>query len=153
MKLNSPLPYKVEKKDDRYYFITISGVIYTAYFIEINFISGVNLYSFSFETDGERPRYDERISITIINILHKFFQNNSNALIFVCETDGQERCRMRLFDSWFMKHSEKEELVKIDTEESFPDYSLIASIIMHKENPQVEAIPALLNEYIDTMRY
>ena len=86
---NLQLPYHIVQTDDlAYKFITQSGVVYAAYFIDISEAFGADhVYTFSFDAVG-KPVNDGRVRYTIVKILSDFFQVNQNSLIVVCETCG-----------------------------------------------------------------
>ena len=63
------LPYHIVQTDDlAYKFITQSGVVYTAYFIDISEAFGADhVYTFSFDAVG-KPVNDGRVRYTIVKI-------------------------------------------------------------------------------------
>jgi hypothetical protein len=155
VKLSLQLPYSIEQKEDgTYFFKTISGISYIAYFIDVSFDSTIPLYSFSFEPENEKGVYDERISVTIIHILRKFFENHLNSMLFVCDvSDGKEKGRLRLFNNWYKNYQGDDILLKIDYQTTFPDYNLLASLLIHKENVLKDFAIKQFQEFIEAMKY
>lgn len=156
MELNLQAPYKIERQQDgKYTFVTISGVVYIAYFIEIPFGNGIeDVYSFSFETINEPQAFDERIYATIFQILHEFFLNNQNSMLFVCDSnDDKESARLRLFDRWYKDQEVNDFILKYDKSVKLPDFDLHSSILINKKNPLKDQILLKFNEYIDLLKY
>ena len=90
--------------------------------------------------------YDKRMELTIIAILSTFFSNNKNSLIYVCDNlDNRQQGRYRKFDSWF-KRSENLLLEKYDVNFTTQEMQILASLIIHVENPHKEL---LVNQFFD----
>ena len=87
MILNLQLPYHIVLADDlTYKFITQSGVVYAAYFIDISETFGADhVYSFSFDAAGKTVN-DGRVRHTIVKILSDFFQVNHNHWLLRLQT-------------------------------------------------------------------
>ncbi len=142
------LPYDYSVNNSNVYiFLTISGRQYTAYFLEMNFFESCKLYSFSFEkTDGAKE-YDDRVSITIVEIIRAFFKKNMDSLVFTCDSsDEKHEARKRLFRQWFNTHS-KQEYIKHDKE----DDDLLVSIIIQSNNPLRDIITKEFDALISEM--
>ena len=74
-------------------FITQSGVVYTAYFIDISHSFGSDsVYTFSFDAAGKTVK-DDRVRVTILKILNDFFQSVRNALLVVCDSSDNRENR------------------------------------------------------------
>jgi hypothetical protein len=110
-----PNPYKLHEDSDGYYFVTDFEVIYRVVFdglgdlfIDYPLIHR-RIFSFSFHPTYPTllsKRYDPRVKDTLADIVHQFFNNQSNLIVFVCDsTDGKENCRKRLFESWFDEYN------------------------------------------------
>jgi hypothetical protein len=155
VKSNLQLPYNVAQKEDgTYFFQTINGISYIAYFIDISFDSDIPLYSFSFEPENGKGVYDERIATTILHILHKFFESHLNSMLFVCDvSDGKEKGRLRLFNRWYEEFHGYDILLKMDYQATLPDYNLLASLLIHKENILKDLVIKQFQEFIETMKY
>lgn len=120
-------PYEVVTDDqDRYWFITESGVCYSAAFIKSHgyfylypqFDHQVVTFSFKpYEVEdrtslegiqnGDRYSSQTRIRDTIIWLLLESFRlNPEKTIVFICEScDELAACRQRLFDRWFRQAS------------------------------------------------
>ena len=141
MTSNLQLPYPIVQTDDLMYkFITKSGVVYAAYFIDISESFGADhVYSFSFDAAG-KPVRDERVRCSIVKILDDFFQGNQNSLIVVCETsDGKENARFRLFKKWY-EQTRNHDIKKIDAAVDHEDYNFRSSLLLPKEHPRYQDI-------------
>ncbi len=109
----------------------------------------VNTYSFSIEREGNGVHpMDARIAVTIVTILKRFFENNENAMIMICDTlDGKEAKRRKLFDRWFKLYNNGT-LEKFDAAASTTEYEIFISIYFTKSNPNrkqlIEAFRDLL---------
>ena len=91
---------------------------------------------------------DARIAVTIVTILKRFFENNENAMIMICDTlDGKEAKRRKLFDRWFKLYNNGT-LEKFDAAASTTEYEIFISIYFTKSNPNrkqlIEAFRDLL---------
>lgn len=147
MESHSQLPYKYEIKENSYHFITISGVEYIAYFVEIKMFKACNVYSFSFDKYKQNnSAYDVRIGITILKIIADFFEKNENTLLFTCDdSDGKQTYRNRLFNNWHLKYGINE-FDKYDKNIN----DTFASIIIRKDNPFYEET---INEFEEFISY
>ena len=139
-------PYKYTVSDGRYYFKTESGIEYFAYFLDLSDY-GPGLYTFSFERvipvsqDGEQRRTPGRdVLDTICQILSDFFQKETNAMLFVCDsTDGRAEGRKRLFSRKFDSVNDGS-FEKIDRDGKTVYYSVFSSIIYRRDNPNKECL-------------
>lgn len=137
MESNLQLPYHIVQIDDlAYKFIAQSGVVYTAYFIDISESFGADLvYTFSFDAAGKTVK-DDRVRCTIVKILSDFFRLKQNSLIVVCETtDHKEKARFKLFQKWYdlaVGHN----IEKIDVALDLDDYNIRSSLLIPENHPQ-----------------
>lgn len=141
MALNLQPLYPIHQQDESgYMFITDSGVEYTAYFIDISDSFGErNVYSFSFEAKGKSAK-DERIRNSIISILSKFFQNELNVMLMVCDSkDRREEARFKLFQRWYTGIPQ-DEIEKIDIFAKQEDYNICSSLFISRKHPRNEQI-------------
>lgn len=147
MESHSQLPYNYEIKENSYHFITISGVEYIAYFLEMNMFNACKVYSFSFERPQQgNSTYDLRVGITILKIIGDFFEKNENTLLFTCDDgDGKQHYRNRLFDNWYKKYGVNE-FDKHDKN----IYETFTSIIIRKDNPFYKET---INEFEEFVSY
>jgi hypothetical protein len=75
-------------------------------------------------------------------------------MLFVCDVfDGKEKGRLRLFNNWYKKYQGDDILLKIDYQTIFPDYNLLASLLIHKENVLKDFVIKQFQEFIETMKY
>jgi hypothetical protein len=87
--------------------------------------------------------YDARVEATIIDILSTFFRNNKNSLIYICDNlDSRQRGRRRKFDSWFKK-SQTTVVEKYDIDFSVHDIQILASFMVHAQNPHKDLLVKL----------
>lgn len=149
MILNLQLPYHIVLTDDlTYKFITQSGVVYAAYFIDISETFGADhVYSFSFDAAGKTVN-DGRVRHTIVKILSDFFQVNHNSLIVVCEPcDKKENARFRLFEKWY-DQTGKHDIEKVDASVDHADYNFRSSLLLSKEHSCYEEIKSIYDEWV-----
>ncbi len=142
---NFQLPYNFTRNEDLVYsFVTDGGIKYIALFIP----SGCydenleNTYNFNFEPEDPKNKniHDPRIKETIISLIEQFFISNINSVICVCDSiDGRELCRRRLFDKWRKEYSHRlKHIHKEDIEKEGNYYTLCASLLIHRDNPNIE---------------
>lgn len=139
MESNSLSPYEVnEEAPLDYTFINRDGIKYHAsfYSVESLYPDFIETYSFSIEPEDNKPHpIDRRISVTIAEILRRFFVVNTNAMIMVCDSaDGKELKRRKLFDRWFEYFSDGS-ILKYDASAPLDDYQLFVSLYINKSNP------------------
>ena len=86
--------------------------------------------------------------MTVVAILERFFRNNENAMIMICDTlDGKERKRRKLFDRWFKMYNDGR-LIKMDAAGSVDQYELFLSIYFTKTNPNKEQLKVAFQELL-----
>lgn len=137
-------PYEINEEGLRdYTFVNRDGIRYHAsfYCVEPLYPQFTNTYSFSIEPEDNRAHpIDQRISLTIVEILKRFFSVNTNAMIMVCDsTDGKEYKRRKLFDRWF-EHFSDNSILKYDASAPLEEYQLFISLYMRKDNPNKETL-------------
>lgn len=148
MTSNLRLPYSVYRDDELVYrFVAESGVEYTAYFIDISEAFGVEgVYSFSFDAKGKGKK-DDRIRVTIINILRDFFEMSENVMIVVCDSeDRREEARFRLFQRWY-DELEQERVEKVDVSLKGEGYCILSSLFIARKHPRKEEIRRIFEGY------
>lgn len=140
---------EVEKFD--YTFVSRDGIKYRVFFSPLQdyYPELPNTYSFSIEPEDRTPHpFDRRIAMTVVAILERFFQNDENAMIMICDTlDGKERKRRKLFDRWF-KMFNNGRLIKMDAAGSVDQYELFLSIYFTKTNPNKEQLKVAFQELL-----
>ena len=147
VELNLNSPYKVYKDSDKniYFFYTISGTKYIAYFTDANelfesFHLKDNIFQFGFEPVNmdKTPHAsfgDNNIHLTIIALIKKFFTNKNNVLTFVADiSDLKQKARNRLFQIWKQKYDVNMDFEKYDIEIETEEEIYYSSMIIHKDN-------------------
>lgn len=116
MEQNLPLPYQVNRNSaGLYYFATTDGIIYFCKFADKTLmlspmlgIYDIEIYEFEFFPfipDGiEKRIYDDRVAITILNVIQQVFTSSLRVLIYLCDaSDNKQKARQKLFGSWHKK--------------------------------------------------
>lgn len=106
-----------------------------------------NIFEISFAPSVTNPPHDDKVSVTIQEIIHLFLVKHECPLIYVCDTtDGRGFCRSKLFKKWCFEGVYRD-LFKHDTRVlEFNDYSMILGIIAFNWDNEFDSY---LNE-IDT---
>lgn len=106
--LSSLSHYDYEECEIGYTFTTDIGNVYLVTFVEYPLISDLVetvLYMLNIDRLNRVPSTKadgERVRNTILIIIYKFFEKNTNALVTICESnDERQRVRHRLFSRWF----------------------------------------------------
>ena len=150
MTSNLQLPYNIVQTDNlTYMFITQSGVVYTAYFIDISHSFGSDsVYTFSFDAAGKTVK-DDRVRVTILKILNDFFQSVRNALLVVCDSsDNREKSRFKLFRKWYEAIIEPE-IEKVDVSIDLGGCVIYSSLLLSKRHPQADEMKDLFYEWVN----
>ncbi len=156
------LPYDVKQQGETYRFHSDFGIYYSIEFTDggIYFFDlpvHIPIYEFSIKVlhlGGHlSPPKDDRIEITIVSILTRFFEDNTNSLIYVCDNlDKKQHARHRKFSRWFNNHTIAQ-LQKYDTYFVVEEIEILASLILHEENPfkneLIELFIGQSDNYID----
>ena len=125
--------YNVEFTDGSYYFFNLPVHI-PVFEFSVNVLNAVNTFI--------QP-YDERIEVTIVHILSAFFEDNKNSLIYVCDNlDNRQQARFRKFHSWFKKNK-TDSLEKYDVIFNALEMQILASLIVHAQNPDKDLLVSL----------
>lgn len=146
------LPYNFTYHDNKFIFKTDNSVAYSVEFTDgthyfLNLPSHIPVFEFNIKVlnvvDSIGQPYDERIELTIVNILRAFFEDNKNSLIYVCDNlDNRQQVRYRKFDMWFKK-SKTDLIEKYDIDFSVYDIQILASLIVHVQNPDKDLLVRL----------
>jgi hypothetical protein len=150
--MSTLLPYSFTYQDNKYIFRTVNSVAYSVEFTDgvhyfINLPPHIPVFEFNIKVvnvvDSIGQPYDERIEITIVAILSTFFNNNRNSLIYVCDNlDNRQEGRFRKFDIWFKK-SKTPFIEKYDIDFTVQDIQILASLIVHAQNPDKDLLVRL----------
>lgn len=157
MASDSQSPYKIsEEAPLDYTFINRDGIKYHAsfYSVEPLYPEFIDTYSFSIEPEDKSSHpIDRRIAITIAEILKRFFEVNTNAMIMVCDsTDGKELKRRKLFDRWFDYFSDNS-ILKYDASAPLAEYQLFISLYFCKDNPNRDMLLQAFSKLMKTDLY
>jgi hypothetical protein len=147
--MNTPLPYSFTYYENKYIFQTDNSVAYSVEFTDgthyfFNLPRHIPVYEFNIKVlnaaDSIGQPYDKRIEITIVDILTAFFENHKNSLIYVCDNlDNRQQSRYRKFERWFKK-SKTVLIEKYDIDFSVYDIQILASLIVHTQNPDKDLL-------------
>jgi hypothetical protein len=136
--------YDFTENGREYAFITDNGIIYsvrllkgTHYFRNIE--PFIPVYELSIAVkNGHSTLFaptDKRVQLTIMAILKDFFSININSLLYICDNnDGRHHARKRKFDAWFVQKDDPF-FEKYDIDFSVEDFEILASLIVHSQNP------------------
>ncbi len=154
MGLSSPSPYNYSLCHGIYQFETSQNTTYVVnfvfrngYFPENEFLED-NVYLISFHTSSRSRKFDQRIELTLVNIITEFFSRNpESGLIFLCDiSNNLQRPRKITFNKWFKKHNTWFE--KHDFKIPGGDHEYLASLIVHQENPYKRIMLKECNKFV-----
>ncbi len=96
-----------------YYFFTDYGVDIAVSFDFDDLLEHGEAYMFNINNvNKQRSPRDLKVRDTIIAIIDNFFEINSVALLYICETcDRMQAMRSRLFESWFAYANDNEDYI------------------------------------------
>jgi Family of unknown function (DUF6169) len=150
--MSIPLPYKFKQLDDKFIFKTDNSVVYSIEFTDSSFYfhnlpSHIPVFELSVKAlnpvDSIGQPYDKRVEETVVAILSTFFSNHTNSLIYVCDNlDNRQQGRFRKFDIWFKRNS-NQNIEKYDVDFTTQDMQILASLIVHAQNPDKELLVSL----------
>lgn len=141
--INTKSPYKVEQTEfGDFVFQTHEGVIYGIAFLEDNPIGGCETYQLTISNKNDRhSSFDPNVRATIFTIIEEFFSNNSNVLIYICDTsDGREAVRNRLFLKWFEEYANNERFYFKTAQATIEGEGFFAAVIAELNNPRIEFV-------------
>jgi len=122
-----------------------AGDVYFSNFPEIKSLS----YEIAFESSRASSHYDERVSLTIVEIVKAILQKGS-IIIFVCESrDEKQNARHKLFANWFKKYGDGFEKYDFEFDDERPYYlSLLLDANKHTR-PQliIDEFERTIDEY------
>lgn len=156
--LNSPKPYEfsLSANGAERIFVTDNKLIYQVYFTEGDgYFSDYSpeiatqflMMGFACLSDTQNSvPQDERIVITIVEILKDFFAKNHKALLYVCNTsDNRQLFRSRLFTIWFNKYAVNTPIEKIDEVLEANGLILPYSLLISRLHPNYQVIKDTFN--------
>ena len=156
-KINKVSPYEVQMviEPNTYRFVTEYGVEIAISFDLDDILESGESYMFNItNVNKQRSPRDLKVRDTVISIIDNFFEVNSVALLYICETgDRKQAMRNRLFDSWFAYANSKEQYVimvaNIHDVEGVDNY---AAMILRKDNPKFVDYVSEFNSTINMFR-
>lgn len=156
-KINETSPYEVQMvvAPNTYRFVTDYGVEIAISFDLDDILESGESYMFNItNVNKQRSPRDIKVRDTVISIIDNFFEVNSVALLYICETgDRKQAMRNRLFDSWFAYANSQEQYVimvaNIHDMEGVDNY---AAMILRKDNPKFVDYVSEFNSTINMFR-
>ncbi len=157
--MDSNLPaYRLLKIDEfTYSFITASGIeykcsflSYAEYFAKYPDIAD-KVFSFNLEITSNPPKQrgvDERIAVTVVNVVGDFLVSKINAVVYVCDpADGKGIVRSRKFKSWFNYYEHhSHQIIQINGDFEAGGIKLYTALLVHRKN---KLRKQLVEAYID----
>lgn len=154
--INRISPYKVEIASDgnSLIFRTRYGLTYEVGFVEDYTFFDKDTYQFFIvEKNGNRFLKDVMVKETVWAIVEVFFQENSNVLLYVCDTsDGKQVIRDRLFDMWFYEYEKREEYVHFTAKVESDSIYYFASVILRTSHPQLKEIRGAFELFTEELK-
>ena len=155
--INMLSPYKVEMVTcpNVYRFITDYGVEIAISFDFDDLLESGEAYMFNItNVNRQKSPCDIKVRDAIVAIIDNFFEENSVALLYICETgDSKQAMRNRLFESWFAYANEKEQytimVANVRDMEGVDNY---AAMILRKDNPYFVEYVSEFNKTINMFR-
>lgn len=153
-----PSPYKYFFNEDTqtYQFITQNDFTYSIAFLEdatLDSLSSDNIelkdiYQIVIEkVEDTKEPFDANVSCTINQIIFDFFSNFQNVIIYICSDDDKKEVqRFNAFNRWYQNSNHKDMIEKIDNVIDLKEKKLYTSLMIHKENNEIENIIDTFNE-------
>ena len=149
-------PYEVfAYKEDSVYFITDDGSEYLVGFIEETNIGIQRAYQLFIikKRNGLHNGTDVKIVRTVSSIVHSFFRNPSNILVYICDTsDKDQAARDRKFKIWFKRYASLDDLVFVSEVIDVEDDSYFASMILSRRTTDFYLILTTFHDYFHDLR-
>lgn len=145
--INNKAPYKVNYASNRA-FVTFVTEYDVQYFVGFEYddtsLSFDSYQLVIINTNNKKSPRDIKVKETIIAIIESFFEDNTNVLLYICETgDRKQKMRSRLFEYWFASYMNKELFIMLSAtvkdEEGLINH---AAIIVRTDNPLMPQIVA-----------
>lgn len=159
--MSIPQPYDVKFQDNTYKFTTEKGIFYNVSFTDGSFyFNNIEPYIPVFELaikfislgDHLTPPQDSRTEITIISIVQSFLTEHTNSIIYTCDNiDNRHYARNRKFNMWFNRY-QTSELEKYDSSFDVEGSEILASLILHTQNPFKEKLIKVFVEQVNEYR-
>ena len=154
--INRISPYKVEIASDgnSLLFHTRYGLVYEVGFVEDYTFFDKNTYQFFIvEKNGSRFLKDPLVKETVWAIIEVFFRENSNVLLYVCDTsDGRQASRDRLFDIWFYEYEKQEEYIHLTAKVESDSIYYFASVLLKITHPHLDEIKEAFDVFTEDMK-
>lgn len=156
--MQNPYKYSYHKTSGTYQFTTKNNVVYSIVFVVDYTLSSIsssgrefdNIYQIIIEKiSDELEPFDSSVFLTVDSIIHDFFKNEENALIYICSNDhGKDAKRFKVFDRWYQNSNQKNTLLKIDNIVRIGDGSTLiyTALLYHKNNSTISDILETFNE-------
>lgn len=95
------------------------------------------LHRINATVNNQKSPRDLKVRDTIIAIIDNFFDVNTVALLYICETsDRMQAMRNRLFESWFAyANSNDNYTIMVAKVHDLEDVDNYAAMILRKDNP------------------
>lgn len=72
-----------------------------------------DIYEIDLKCSNKRPKQDDKVKNTVIEILKDVLSNRCDSLVYLCDdSDNRATCRELLFDQWFEDNNEDEQIEK-----------------------------------------
>ena len=141
-------PYPLQEKNKlTYQFITDQEATYLIYFLDYSYmfddypLIAEHIYTFNIDMidgDAERLMHDERIGLTVVEVIRLFFQEFNNVAVYICDSlDNRQLARKRKFDLWFWKYNDGS-MVKEDGLAIVEGVEIYNTLLLHKKNGYFE---------------
>jgi hypothetical protein len=143
-------PYQLQENDEfSYEFITDQKIRYKVYFLDYSYMfsdyPNIDSPFYSFNIDAiegnpDNSSGDERVGLTILEIMKAFFDKIENVAIYVCDSmDERQFARKRKFDHWFFMYNDGS-LLKEDGLAIIEGMEVYNAMLLHKKNKQLTDI-------------
>lgn len=150
-RINKYSDYQVRQISDKTVeFDTDYGVEYHINFMEDNSVWEENAYQFVIINKNRKSSpNDEKLKQTLFRIIEDFFIENTNILLYICETgDGRQSARSKLFLRWFRNYDSAENFF-LQESEGITNYT---ALIVKRSNPQFTEIVKTYTETIELLK-
>lgn len=146
--------YQISRiSEHSYSFTTSIGCIYHCYFYDFSNafylypnlapkVFGFNLELHFTPAEPETIPSDQRIAVTVTNIIKTFLQEKENVVVYICDnSDRREQARFFKFYQWFKLYNDGS-IVQLRGTIRAGNTNILNALLVHKDNPQ-------LNDFIE----